>query len=71
VQWDFDGQGAYPYSDPSVDGTATSVALETTHAFSEPGTYFVTALVSAHREGDVSAAHRRLQNLASARVIVR
>jgi PKD repeat protein len=71
VQWDFDGKGAYPYSDPSVDGTATSVALEATHTFSEPGTYFVTALVSAHRDGDVDAKHRRLQNLASARVVVR
>jgi hypothetical protein len=71
VQWDFDGQGTYPYSDPSVDGTATSVTLTTTHTYDAPGTYFATALVSAHREGDVSAAHRRLQNLASARVIVR
>src|ERR1700678_2574813 len=71
VQWDFDGKGAYPYSEPSVDGSATSVTLTTTHAYSEPGTYFATALVSSHREGDVDAKHRRLQNLASARVVVR
>ena len=71
VQWDFDGKGAYPYSEPSVDGSATSVTLTTTHAYSEPGTYFATALVASHREGDVDAKHRRLQNLASARVVVR
>jgi hypothetical protein len=71
VQWDFDGKGAYPYSDPSVDGSATSVTLATTHAYSEPGTYFATALVASHRDGDVDAKHRRLQNLASARVVVR
>jgi len=46
VQWDFDGQGTYPYSDPSVDGTATSVTLTTTHTYDAPGTYFATALVS-------------------------
>ena len=71
VQWDFDGKGAYPYSEPSVDGSATSVTLSTTHAYSEPGTYFATALVASHRDGDVDAKHRRLQNLASARVVVR
>ena len=71
VQWDFDGKGAFPFSDPAVDGSATSVTLTTTHAYSEPGTYFATALVASHRDGDVDAKHRRLQNLASARVVVR
>jgi PKD domain-containing protein len=70
VQWDFDSKGTYPYSDPSVDGSATSVTLTTTHTYSEPGTYFATALVASHVDGDVSTPHRRLQNLASARVVV-
>jgi hypothetical protein len=70
VQWDFDSKGTYPYSDPSVDGTATSVTLTTTHTYSEPGTYFATALVASHVDGDVNTKHRRLQNLASARVVV-
>jgi hypothetical protein len=47
------------------------VTLTTTHTYEAPGTYFATALVTSHREGDVSAQHRRLQNLASARVLVR
>jgi hypothetical protein len=71
VQWDFDSKGTYPYSDPSVDGSATSVTLTTTHTYSEPGTYFATALVASHVDGDVSTPHRRLQNLASARVVVK
>lgn len=71
VQWDFDGTGTYPYSDPTVDGSAASVTLTTTHAYTVPGTYFATALVASHRDGDVNAEHRRLQNLASARVVVR
>jgi Tannase and feruloyl esterase/PKD domain len=71
VQWDFDGKGAFPFTDPSVDGGSTSVDLTTTHSYDAPGTYFATALVTSHRDGDVAARYRRLQNLASARVVVR
>jgi hypothetical protein len=71
VQWDFDGKGAFPHRHDSVDGTSTSVDLATTHAWDAPGTYFATALVTSHRDGDVTAKYRRLQNLASARVVVR
>jgi hypothetical protein len=31
------------------------VTLTTTHAYSEPGTYFATALVASRRDGDVDA----------------
>ena len=71
MQWDFDGKGAFPFSHDSVDGGSTSVDLTTTHVYDAPGTYFATALVTAHRDGDVTARYRRLQNLASARVVVR
>ncbi len=69
VEWDFDSLGSFPFSH-EVDGTSDSVVLSTTHVYDQPGTYFATARVAAHREGDVGAAHRRLQNLASARVVV-
>lgn len=69
VQWDFDGSGSYPQSE-KVDGTSSSITASTTHRYDAPGTYFVTALVESHREGDVSAASRRIPNLASARVVV-
>jgi hypothetical protein len=70
VRWDFDGEGTYPSSSP-VDGASAEVRSTTTCAFDRPGTYFPTALVESHREGDVAATSRRIPNLASARVVVR
>jgi len=70
VQWDFDGKGTFPFTHPEVDGTQTEITLTTTHTYDTPGTYFATAMVASHRDGDVSARHRRLPNLASARVVV-
>jgi hypothetical protein len=69
VEWDFDGSGSFPFRH-EVDGADTSVKLSTTHVYDAPGTYFVTARVCSHREGDVQATFRRLPNLASARVVV-
>jgi hypothetical protein len=69
VKWDFDGSGTFPFAH-DIDGTATDVRLSTSHAFDRPGTYFVTALVESHRDGDVKATARRIPNVASARVIV-
>lgn len=69
VQWDFDGSGSYPES-AKVDGTQAAVTLSTTHTYDAPGTYFVTALVESHRDGDVSATSRRISNVASARIVV-
>ena len=36
----------------------------------KPGVYFATARVTSHVEGDLRAQHRRLVNVASARVVV-
>jgi hypothetical protein len=69
VKWDFDGSGTFPFAHP-IDGTAAKVNLSTVHAYDRPGTYFVTAMVASHREGDVNASARRVPNLASARVVV-
>ncbi len=71
VAWDFDGKGTFPFRHPEVDGTATSVDLSTSHLYDTPGTYFATALVTSHRDRDVTPGYRRLPNLASARVVVR
>jgi hypothetical protein len=70
AKWDFDGTGTYPYEHPDVDGTMAQIELSTTHVFDQPGTYFPTALVESHRDGNVDATARRIPNLASARVIV-
>jgi hypothetical protein len=69
VEWDFDGSGTYPYSH-EVDGSAAELTLTTTHAYERPGTYFVTAQVQSHRDGDVAAQTRRITNVAQARVVV-
>ncbi len=69
VRWDFDGSGTYPFSH-DVDGSSSTMDLSTTHAYDRPSTYFATAMVESHREGDVGAAHRRIPNVASARVVV-
>jgi hypothetical protein len=68
--WDFDGSGTYPFTHTEIDGNATEVTLTTSHAWERPGTYFATALVHSHVDGDVEATSRRLPNLASARVVV-
>jgi Tannase and feruloyl esterase/PKD domain len=70
VAWDFDGSGTFPFSHPEVDGTATDATLSVTHTYERPGTYFATALVHSHRDGDVAATSRRLPNVAQARVVV-
>ncbi|MHB8465210.1 MAG: PKD domain-containing protein [Acidimicrobiales bacterium] len=70
AEWDFDGSGSYPFKHDGIDGTATKVLLTTTHTWDRPGTYFASALVKSHREGDVDAPSRRVPNLASARIVV-
>jgi hypothetical protein len=70
VKWDFDGSGTYPET-AKVDGKSTAVTLSTTHRYDKAGTYFVTALVESHREGDLKAIARRIPNVASARVVVK
>jgi hypothetical protein len=69
VKWDFDNSGTYPFAH-ELDGSAAAVDLTTTHAWERPGTYFATALVESHRDGDVHATSRRIPNLSPARVVV-
>jgi hypothetical protein len=40
------------------------------HHFDKPGTYFPAVRATAHRDGDVNATGRRVQNLARVRVLV-
>jgi hypothetical protein len=69
VAWDFDGSGTYPLRH-DVDGSSSAVTFSISHSWDRPGTYFATALVHSHVDGDVQAIDRRLPNLAAARVIV-
>jgi hypothetical protein len=70
VDWDFDGSGTFPESVPGIDGKAAKARLTTTHSYDRPGTYFVTARVSSHRDGDVKATSRRVPNVNQARIVV-
>ncbi|MFA7555734.1 MAG: hypothetical protein WCY88_15930 [Spongiibacteraceae bacterium] len=69
VEWDFDGMGKFP-EHGEVDGTQTNVSLSTQHRYDKAGTYFATARVTSHRQGDINATCRRVTNLASARIVV-
>jgi hypothetical protein len=69
IRWDFDGSGTFSEL-VEVDGTESSLEASISHSFDKPGTYFVTALVESHRDGDVNATSRRIPNVASARVVV-
>ena len=70
AEWDFDGTGTWPHRHPEVDGRAGRAAFSVEHAYDAPGTYFATLRVTAHRDGDPSAAYARLTNLARLRVVV-
>jgi hypothetical protein len=70
ADWDFDGQGQFPFHHTGIDGTAASVTFSTTHTYARPGVYFVTGRVHSHRDGDVKATSRCIPNLAQARVVV-
>ncbi|MDO8364375.1 MAG: tannase/feruloyl esterase family alpha/beta hydrolase [Actinomycetota bacterium] len=70
IDWDVDGSGTFPLHEEGIDGSSAGVERSITRTFDAPGTYFVTAKVWSHRDGDVNARHRRLPNLAQARVVV-
>jgi hypothetical protein len=71
LEWDFDGDGTWPYDDPAVDGSSTSIECEVFHSFAYPGTYFPAVRATLHREGVVRPAHGAIPNLARVRVDVR
>lgn len=69
IKWDPDGTGAYPVSG-ETDGSSAEVTHTLQWVYQSPGTYFPTALVESHRDGDVTATSRRIPNLDAARVVV-
>ena len=73
--WDFEGDGDFPVveqiSDSSSNDSITRVALENTHIFSEPGTYFPVLRAVSQREGDATTPYARIQNLGRVRVVVK
>jgi hypothetical protein len=70
VRWDFDGTGAWPQVDDGIDGTAARLEAKVTHVYDSPGTYFAAVRVTSHRDGDVHATSRQVENIGRARVVV-
>jgi hypothetical protein len=70
VEWDFEGAGDYPVVQKLQNTTSSRVQVETTYAFSKPGTYFPAVRVSAHRNGDADTPYARITNLDRVRVVV-
>lgn len=74
LKWDFDGSGTYPET-AKVDGAAAAVTVATSHRFDAPGTYFVTAFVTAlvesHADGDGRRSPRRVSGVLGRRAVVR
>ncbi len=69
LEWDLDGSGAFAtHDDPAPPVTVLTRSID--HVFTVPGTYFVTARVHSHREGDPAATSRRIPNVGQARIIV-
>lgn len=69
VEWDLDGDGAFDTTE-AISST-DAVELVRSVSFTKPGTYFVTARVSAQGEGDPTSTWARVETLARARVVVR
>jgi hypothetical protein len=70
AEWDFEGAGDFPHPTEGLTGSATRLALSTSHAFSEAGTYFPALRVASHRQGDVDSPFARVLNLGRVRVVV-
>ena len=50
--------------------SVSDLLLTTSHTYDVPGTYFATARVEAHRDGDTTADRCRIETLGQARVVV-
>ena len=70
AKWDLEGVGTYPDAAALGDPTSETVHVATTHAFSEPGTYFPALRVASQREGNPSTPFARSLNLSRVRVVV-
>lgn len=70
VEWDFEGDGDFPESDSTIDGSLDRMTVRATHAFSAPGTYFPAVRITSHRGSDLATNYARVQNLGRVRVVV-
>jgi hypothetical protein len=69
VEWDFEGQGAFPVRE-TLDRPQGRASLSATHVYSKPGTYYPVLRAGSHREGDRDTPYAVVQNIGRARVEV-
>jgi hypothetical protein len=72
IEWDFEGAGDYPLSQPGFEqgGDQSRMTVTASHAFSQPGTYYPALRVTSQRQGDAETPYGRVQNLGRVRVVV-
>ncbi|MDJ0458627.1 hypothetical protein PUN71_015590 [Arthrobacter sp. NQ7] len=68
IEWDLDGDGTFDAEDTVPP--AEQFGLTRTVRFNEPGTYFVTARVTAQGKGNPDSLWARVENLARTRIVV-
>jgi hypothetical protein len=80
AEWDFEGRGDYPIAETlnagfndwrGPEATEPRVTVETTYAFSTPGTYFPALRAASQRQGDATTPYARAMNLGRVRVVVK
>ncbi|MCP3821363.1 hypothetical protein NLX86_25685 [Streptomyces sp. A3M-1-3] len=58
-------------SETGLDGAQPRLTVETSHTFTEAGTYFSALRVTSQHQGDPTTPFARVQNLGRVRVVVR
>lgn len=73
ANWDMDGDGKFAESVMLNQQNRKSerIRLKATHAFDQPGTYFVTLRAVSQRQGDAATPFADIINIGQARVVVR
>jgi hypothetical protein len=68
ARWDFLGNGSFGH-EHSLEDDMSSIKVEATHAYTQPGTYFASFRVGAHRHG-TKGSGLPIENGARVRVVV-
>ena len=68
ARWDFLGNGTFSH-EHSLEDDMSSIKVEATHGYTQPGTYFASFRVGAHRNGTKSQG-LPIENGARVRVVV-
>jgi hypothetical protein len=71
VEWNLEGVTAVgAFQAVPFGAVRPSVSIETTHVFTQPGTYFPVLRATSQRQGDPTTPFARLDNISRVRVVV-